>query len=97
MNEAQKLIHRLNQGQSELVPGKPMRDDRCGNCRWAEYEDDEQRSGMCHFNPPAVVTIPQQDRITGQVKINVQSVFAPIDRLSWCAQWQVIHRSRSET
>ena len=83
-NNSKTMLHILN-GDRQAI-----RDDRCGNCRWSEYENDEQQSGMCHFNPPAVVTIPQQDRITGQVKINVQSVFAPVDRLSWCAHWMHI-------
>lgn len=88
MNEAQKLIHRLNNGQSELVPDQPARDDRCGTCRYSVYEDAQQQNGVCHLNPPQVITIPSQDRITGQVKIGIQSVFAPVDRLSWCAQWK---------
>ncbi len=87
MNEAQKLIHRLNQGQAEFVPDQPVRDDRCGNCRFSVFEDVQQQNGLCHLNPPAVVTIPQQDRLTGQVKIGIQSVFAPVDRLSWCGQF----------
>ena len=88
MNEAQKLIHRLNHGHAESVPDQLPYADRCGTCRYSVYEDEQQQTGVCHFNPPQVITIPSQDRITGQVKIGIHSVFASVDRLSWCAQWQ---------
>jgi|WetSurMetagenome_2_1015567.scaffolds.fasta_scaffold1492850_1 hypothetical protein len=58
-------------------PTAPIDGEVCGNCfHWKAL--DKKGTGQCLCNPPQVVVLPQQDRITGQMSLNVQSIFPPV-------------------
>lgn len=76
------------QKASTPEPAKPDRDDCCTNCFYAVFDTPEAEAGQCHANPPHVVTIPNQDRITGQVTVGVQSLFPPVGRAAWCGMFE---------
>lgn len=81
------LMDRLKSNGQSIPPTQPMRSDRCGLCRHSVFENDQQESGSCHYLPPSVVTFPQQDMLSGQIRMAVQSFFTPVTRLNWCSKF----------
>jgi hypothetical protein len=70
---------KLSANATQPMPHEP--NEICDNCHFAAFQGE---AGTCRANPPSVVPLPQQDRLTGGVVIAIHSIFPSVMRDTWC-------------
>lgn len=58
---------------------KPM----CGDCRYFHREHD--LGGLCRFNPPAILVVPQPDKSFGHT---IEMMGPKVAEIGWCGRFQ---------
>lgn len=57
---------------------------RCKDCVFSFFPEGFEKPGQCRFNPPTALAIPQQDRLTGSMSMNLISTFPPVAADVFC-------------
>jgi hypothetical protein len=81
-------ILKINGEIHELKPAIPNGQDSCSSCMYSKFAKLSDEQGACHCNPPSIITVPQSDRLTGQMSLTVQSFFPIIKRDVWCGAYE---------
>lgn len=64
-----------------------MREDVCEHCAFSHFKPASPQ-GDCRANPPTPLIVPQQNPITGQMGIAIQSLFPPVERRTFCYTYE---------
>lgn len=76
-----------------VTSSEPVRENCCGNCAFMEFSKDNVEQGVCHSKPPQLIVLPGQNPLTGQMVINVQSMYPVVKTDSWCGDFEHVDGS----
>lgn len=54
------------------------------NCKTCKFFEEDRSE--CRYNPPMVVPMPRQEKISGQMKIGSASLYPPVVPEMWCGK-----------
>lgn len=73
----------------EIFKGSPMK--TCEDCQFWKLDEKvltSPRTGVCVFNPPAMLVLPAGTNIAGQSRVQVQSQCPPTLADFWCGRFK---------
>jgi len=63
-------------------------DEVCNNCEHIYRDSETAKQGACRRYPPTVLAIPQQNPLTGQMAMTLQSLSPPVPLDYWCGDFE---------